>query len=200
MLLGLSKYFGFEDTMNTKLMILSVFAVLILSGFLDESFAEQRIKLHYDQTISTHDLEFTLHDVDDSRCPSDVTCVWEGQVIATVQIQNQTHMKTVDFMPNDSYTFFSPYKIILLDVSPYPISTEKNDDYIVTFEMFSLDGTPPCEKHMTIRDGLCIPESLKPSDFRESGEGYSLLYTFASLGLVVIVVGFFVIKKWKNRR
>ena len=186
--------------MKTGLMILSASVVLILSGFLDESFAEQRIKLHYDQTISTHDLEFTLHNVDDSRCPSDVTCVWEGQVTATVQIQNQTHTKKIDFMPNDSYTFFSPYKIILLDVSPYPISTEKPDDHTVTFEMFSLDGTPPCEKHMTIRDGLCVPEPPRPSDFRESGEGLSLLYTFASLGLVVIVVGFFVIKKWKNRQ
>ena len=186
--------------MNARLMILSVFAVLILSGLLDESFAEQRIKLHPGQTINTNGLEFILHDVDDSRCPSDVTCVWEGQVTATIQIQNQTHMKTVDFVLNDSYTFFSPYKIILRDVSPFPISTEKPDDHIVTLVMFSLDGTPPCEKNMTIRDGLCVPESPRPSDFRESGEGFSLLYTFASLGLVVIVVGFFVIKKWKNRK
>lgn len=181
-------------------MIFSVFAVLILSGFLDESFAEQRIKLNFGQTISTNDLEFTLHNVDDSRCPSDVTCVWEGQVTATIQIQNQTHVRTVDFMLNESYTFFSPYKIILLDVSPFPTSTEKSDDHIATLVLFSLDGTPPCEKNMTIRDGLCVPEPPRPSDFRESGEGFSLLYTYASLGFVVIVVGFFIIKKWKNRQ
>lgn len=181
-------------------MILSVFAVLILSGFLDESFADKKIKLHLGQTINVNDLKFTFLDVDDSRCPSDVTCVWAGQVTATIQIQNQTHTKTIDFMPSDSYTFFSPYKISLLDVSPYPISTKKFDDHIATLVMFSLDGTPPCEKHMTVKDGLCVPESPTPLDFRESGAGLSLLYNYASLSLVCIVVGFFVIKKWKNRK
>ena len=181
--------------MKTSFMVLSVFTVLIFSGFLDESFAEQRIKLHLGQIINTHDLEFTLHDINDSRCPSDVNCVWEGQVTATVQIQNQTHMKTVDFTLDESYTFFSPFKITLRDVSPFPISTEKPDDHIATLVMCSLDGTPPCEKKMTIRDGLCVPEPPRPSDFRESGEGFNLLYSYASLGFVGIVVGFFVIKK-----
>ena len=103
-------------------------------------------------------------------------------------------------MPHDSYIFFSPYKITLLGVNPYPISTEQPDDHIVTLVMFSTDGTPPCEKHMTIKDGLCVPESPSPLDFRVSGEGLSMLYTYASLGLVGIVIGFFVIKKWKNRK
>jgi len=186
--------------MKTRLMTLSVFAVLILSGFLDESFADKKIKLHLGQTINADDLKFTFYDVDDSRCPSDVTCVWAGQVTATVRIENQTHTKMIDFMPSDSYTFFSPYKIILLDVSPYPISTKKPDDHIATLVMFSLDGKPPCEKHMTIKDGLCVPESPRPLDFRESGAGLNLLYTYASLSLVGIVVGFFMIKKWKNRK
>ena len=186
--------------MNFKLIFLSIFVVLIFFIIPEESFADKKMKLHLGQTISVDDLKFTLHDVDDSRCPSDVTCVWGGQVTAMIEIQNQTHTKMVDFMPSDSYTFFSPYKIILVDVSPYPISTEKLDDHIATLVMFSLDGTPPCEKHMTIKDGLCVPGSLKPLDFRESGEGLSLLYTYASLSLVGIVVGFFIIKKWKNRK
>ena len=186
--------------MKIRLLILLTIAAILLVGISDESFADKRIKLHLGQTISTDDLKFTLHGVDDSRCPSDVTCVWGGQVTATIQIQNQTHTKMIDFMPSDAYTFFSPYKIILLDVSPYPVSTKKPDDHIATLVMFSLDGTPPCEKHMTVKDGLCVPQSPRPLDFRVSGEGLSLLYTFASLSLVVIVVGFFVIKKWKHRK
>ena len=102
----------------------------------------------------------------------------------------------IDFMPHDSYVFFSPYKIILLDVSPYPVSTQKPDDHVVTLLIQSRDEVLSCGNHMTIEDGLCVPESTGPLDFRESGDGLSLLYTFASLGLVVIVVGFFVIKKW----
>ncbi len=186
--------------MKTVLMILSLFAVLILSGLPDESFADKRIKLHLGQTISTENLKFTLHGVDDSRCPSDVTCVWGGQVTATIQIQNQTHTQMIDFMPHDSYVFFSPYKIILLDVSPYPVSTEKPEDHVVTLLMQNRDELLSCGNHMKVEDGLCVPESPRPLDFRDTGEGLSLLYTFASLNLVGIVIGFFVIKKWKNRK
>ncbi len=124
------------------LIILVVFSVLISTSMVNESFAEKEIKLHLGQTIHVDDLKFTFYDVDDSRCPSDVTCVWGGQVTAMIQVQNQIHSKTVDFMPTDSYTFFSPYKIILLDASPYPISTKKSDDHVATIVMFSLNVKP----------------------------------------------------------
>lgn len=39
-----------------------------------------------------------------------------------------------------------------------------------------------------------------PDDFRESGDSIGLMYVYASLGLVGIVIGFFIIKKWKNRK
>lgn len=183
-----------------KIRFLIITTAILLIGMSDESFADKKIKLHIGQTISADDLKFTFLDVDDSRCPSDVTCVWAGQVTATIQIENQTHTKTVDFMPSDSYTFFSPYKIILLDVSPHPISTEKPDDYIATLVMFGLDGKPPCEKHMVVKDGLCIPESPRPLDFRDTGESTGLLYAYSGLSLVGIVIGFFAIKKWRNRK
>ena len=60
--------------MKTRLLIILV-AVLILVSMTNESFAEKKIKLHLGQTINVDDLKFTLHNVDDSRCPSDVTCV-----------------------------------------------------------------------------------------------------------------------------
>ena len=39
-----------------------------------------------------------------------------------------------------------------------------------------------------------------PEDFRESGDSGHMLYMYASISLVVIVVGFFIMKKWKNRK
>ena len=39
-----------------------------------------------------------------------------------------------------------------------------------------------------------------PSDFRESGDNTSLIYAYSGLSLIGVVVGFFVIKKWKNRK
>ena len=46
----------------------------------------------------------------------------------------------------------------------------------------------------------CIKDEPQPSDFRESGSNISLLYAYSGLGLVGIVVGFFAIKKWRNRK
>ena len=181
-------------------MILFSFAVLILSVIPNESFAENRIKLHLGQTVSVNGLSFTLEGVDDSRCPSDVTCVWAGQVTATVIVENKTHAKMINFVPGDSYIFFSPYKITLLDVSPYPVSTEQASDHIATFAMVGLDGKPPCEKHMTVKDGLCVPESPTPLDFREYGTSINAVYAYSGIGLAGMVLGFFMIKKWKDRK
>ena len=121
-------------------------AVLIPLTFISDSFAEKKIKLRSGQTISIENLVFTLDDVIDSRCPSDVDCVWLGKVTAKIRIENQTHSEAIDLMPGDSYTFFLPYKIILLDVSPYPVSTEIPDEHIATLVMFSLDGKPHVKK------------------------------------------------------
>ncbi len=174
--------------------------VLISFSFISDSFAEKKIKLRSEQIIDVENLKFTLDDVDDSRCPSDVTCMWGGEVTATIRIANQTHSKIIDFIPGDSYMFFSPYKIILLDVSPYPVSTKTPEEHIATLAMFSLDGTPPCEKHMTVKDGLCLPESPTPLDFRESSTSINAVYAYSGIGLVGIVLGFFIIKKWKDRK
>ena len=132
---------------NEDFFLIFLLVVLISFNFISDSFAEKKIKLRSGQTISVENLKVTLDDVDDLRCPSDVTCVWGGQVTAKIRIENQTHSKAIDFMPSDSYTFSFPYKIVLLDVSPYPISTEIPDEHIATLVMFSLDGKPPCGSH-----------------------------------------------------
>ena len=175
----------------------------------------KKIKLHLGQTINVDDLKFTFSIVNDSRCPSDVTCVWAGQVNAMVHIENQTHSKTVDFMPTDSYTFFSPYEIILLDVSPYPTSTEKSDDHIATLVMSSLDGKSCCEKHGVIKDGLCIKDTgfirIDDSSFSkqslQTGETISSVGTFTtilvgSLGpiLIVFFILIYAVKKRNTRK
>ena len=188
--------------MKNKFLIIGI--VLILSGMLDESFADKKIKLHLGQTINVDDLKFTFSTVNDSRCPSDVTCVWAGQVNAVIQIENQTHSKTIDFMPTDSYIFFSPYEITLLDVSPYPISTEQSDDHIATLVMTSLDGKSSCEKSEMIEDGLCIKDTgfirIDDSSFSrqslQTGETISSVGTFTTLfigSLGPIIIAFFII-------
>lgn len=80
-----------------------------------------------------------------------------------------------------------------------------------------------CEKGNVLTDGICIPNSgnfgiddptftkqhlltgkpvldHRPDDFRESGNSTGILYAYSGLSLVGIILGFFAIKKWKNRK
>lgn len=60
-----------------------------------------------------------------------------------------------------------------------------------------------CKTGIRHPDMIGIPQCIKepqPSDFRESGDNASLLYAYSGLGLVGTVVGFFAIKKWRNRK
>lgn len=92
------------------------------------------IKIPFDQTFQYEDLELYFYDVEDSRCPTDVTCIWEGQVTAMIHVKNQTHKISGYFTPNHSINYITPYNVTLVDIQPHPISTEK-PDYVVTLEI-----------------------------------------------------------------
>ena len=80
-----------------------------------------------------------------------------------------------------------------------------------------------CEKGNMLKDGICMQNSgnfridnptftkqhlltgkpmldPSPDDFRESGDYIGMLYVYSGLSLVGIIIGFFMIKKWKNRK
>ena len=84
-------------------------------------------------------LEMTLLDVEDSRCPSDVVCVWQGTVSAKVQLQKGTqdlgiHTISMETIEGNEETF-DGYYIRLTNVEPYPMSTSpiEPSDYSLTF-------------------------------------------------------------------
>lgn len=77
--------------------------------------------------------------IQDSRCPSNVTCIWQGQVIIELDIikngkQVSTLMLTLipgsDALP---IQFLDKYTVTLKEVSPYPQSEQMIalKDYIV---------------------------------------------------------------------
>ena len=96
------------------------------------------VRIPFDQTFQYEDLELYFYDIEDSRCPLDVTCVWEGEVTAMIHVRNQTHKTTGFFTPNYTITYIVPYNVTLVDIQPHPISTEK-PDYIVTLEITKLE-------------------------------------------------------------
>ncbi|MCV0367318.1 MAG: hypothetical protein K5798_08685 [Nitrosopumilus sp.] len=86
------------------------------------------------------ELQLTVLDaVGDSRCPSDVTCVWEGAVSVQVNlIKDDLDLgnHTILLGENgDDKQIFDGYFVKLITVEPYPSSTTpiKSSDYVMTF-------------------------------------------------------------------
>ena len=179
---------------------------LAVIPIIDISFAEE-LEIEFRETVSYENLKLYFYDVEDSRCPSDVTCIWEGKVSAMIHISNQTHKIGGPLEISYPVTYISPYTITLVDVKPHPISTEK-PDYVAMLEITKPmldDGfvdEQTCETGKTLVDGICqgVVTDPNPEDFRESGDSIGMLYAYSGLSLVGIILGFFMIKKWKNRK
>ena len=99
---------------------------------LDEPFM---IKLH--QTISIDNLDVEFSGIEDSRCPSDVTCIWEGRASITLHIYNQTQYQTVILTTDETTTFrVNLYEINLIDILPYPVSTKDiSEEYVAAINI-----------------------------------------------------------------
>ena len=78
----------------------------------------------------------------DSRCPSDVDCVWAGKVQVLIEVHQGTELQqyTLTLPPLEadiSVMTLADYTIELKDVQPYPVSTDPIDsaDYEITLEV-----------------------------------------------------------------
>jgi len=88
------------------------------------------LQIAFDETVSFHDLELRLLEVNDSRCPSGVTCVWAGEARVTLQVSRvkSDGKETVKLQlvlngrnkPAAASAF--GYVLELLDLDPYPKS------------------------------------------------------------------------------
>jgi len=127
-------------------------SLLVLTGITSHvSVADSNIirlgapfQLKFDQTETTEQglqIKFA-HLTEDSRCPSDVTCVWQGQVKILVNInKNDQDLGNFTLISGSDKKLavqtFSNYYIELIKVDPYPISTIKKQlsDYVVTLKL-----------------------------------------------------------------
>ncbi|MDJ0707155.1 MAG: hypothetical protein QNJ46_28095 [Leptolyngbyaceae cyanobacterium MO_188.B28] len=103
-----------------------------------------RLSMHQIAIIGSEDLRVELLDItEDSRCPSDVACIQAGQVTATFNLEvlrdgraNDYFISLIHSASQAELAFenFDGYSIQLINVEPYPISTEEIaiSDYVVT--------------------------------------------------------------------
>lgn len=76
---------------------------------------------------------------EDSRCPSDVQCVWAGNagIRLTVSIGNDTEVAIVNSTLNPQQAAFFGYSIGFRELTPYPVAQvpTDRDSYVATISI-----------------------------------------------------------------
>ena len=161
------------NTAQIFLILIGFFAIT-LGSLEQESFAQSSAPmnieanldsdflLQFNQSaeIKSEDMKITFLNVtSDSRCASDVTCVWQGQAGIEFAVQKGEQVSTVslsiggDSSPKES--IFNSYLIHLVDLSPYPISTKniQSDEYAAKINI---------TKYVQLQDGVSTATGLPP--------------------------------------
>jgi hypothetical protein len=84
---------------------------------------QQRLSIRFDEVVS------------DSRCPSNVTCAWEGNAVVSITINEQTAELNTSSEPAE--IFISGYSIALTELAPYPKSADsiENSEYEIRLKV-----------------------------------------------------------------
>ena len=135
---------------------------LIFIGFAANVFAidskeielDKQFTIKAEQTVSLDNLKVTfLEIVEDSRCPSDVTCVWQGRASIKLNAENEDHSEDMILtMGENSTAQIEMYKINLIDLSPYPISKKiiSTEEYVATMNISKnkeIPVSPPLKQY-----------------------------------------------------
>lgn len=105
---------------------------------------EKSFKINGVYQSDDHSVKFKITDINDSRCPSDVECVWAGKADVSIEIQSPVTgtivLSTIDENIYHSIDTLGNYSFQLLSVSPYPVSTETIDleDYEISLKVEEL--------------------------------------------------------------
>jgi len=103
-----------------------------------------QLKINQVAFIKSENIKIIFMNVtEDSRCPSDVECIWEGQVTIVINIfKNNQFIGEFNLTSRTGFDElaikeFDGYSINLIKVEPYPISTQiiELSDYIATFNV-----------------------------------------------------------------
>lgn len=90
--------------------------------------------------VAVGDLSLNLESVSDSRCPSDVQCIWEGRADAEITFKKGSISELRQLGTNTGSITFSDYNVSLVEITPYPTSKKqiKQSDYKVKIHIDSL--------------------------------------------------------------
>lgn len=101
---------------------------------------EERFVVNKEYISSDQSLKFSISKISDSRCPGDVQCVWQGEALVTIKIISSPPSEITLSTYDNLVDTVGIYSMELVDVSPYPLSTEmlKDDDYTIILKIDKL--------------------------------------------------------------
>ena len=104
---------------------------------------EENFQIGEDYQANDNALKFKISVINDSRCPSDVVCIWQGEAVVNITVKSP-QAGTIELSTYDNLIdTVGSYSFELVSVSPYPISTKtiKPEDYKVALKIEKLtDG------------------------------------------------------------
>lgn len=101
---------------------------------------ENKFMLNQQFQSADKSLKFTITEINDSRCPSDVVCIWQGEAIVKINVEAPVSGKLELSTFHNQADTLGNYSFRLIEVSPYPISTKaiKLEDYEVKLKIEEL--------------------------------------------------------------
>ncbi|NOR76274.1 MAG: hypothetical protein GQ525_14100 [Draconibacterium sp.] len=133
--------------MMTKLIFIIIFITFILTSCNSEDTQETfqfgfNNEFGFGELNKSEDnlLKFTISGVNDSRCPIDVFCFWQGKVDVEIAVESWQSGSIFLSSHNNEIDTFGNFSFQLIDVTPYPISTQtiKLEDYNVVLKITEL--------------------------------------------------------------
>ena len=95
------------------------------------------------QSVFFDGYEITFSEIlEDSRCPADALCVWEGRVSIGIDVKNKDGIQSIVLTTVDkTTTHFDSYEINLVNVLPYPFSSKtiSLEEYYATISISKVD-------------------------------------------------------------
>jgi len=121
-----------------KIISILLLTILFVSCTLDDSKSDGQYDIKNKSCIDINGTEYSLclDYVNDSRCPSNGVCVWEGNASANFILNSKTENKPFTLNTHKNFqrdTVINGLKIELVSVSPYPLlnSTSNQNEYSV---------------------------------------------------------------------
>jgi len=130
--------------------LIVILTFIICSGFscqLEDECVSFRLG---DETVLRHGVEYcssdvlmhlSLNEIQDSRCPEGVVCVWQGEVSVKINIETSDVNEVVLKSFHHPVDTLGQYAFILVDVYPYPKYKQPlvTGDYRITVKVVRIN-------------------------------------------------------------